>query len=248
MSSLPLASLTAIYPGQNPVRERLNFQFNPTTLRERIRVNYGVTQPINASHEIAHYRGTSSERIPLELFYTVIGRDVQGDFGDLKLRVIDEHDLARVDPNAQSAASELSLAALVTHRANPGGPGLKGVERFLKGLCYNDPDAGMHSPPFVIFHWPNILRLIGRIEELDIGYDQFGTEDLRGLVLSARMLFREDPPARIKQSIVRRSGSFRANSQAILALQTKAPPDAPPQQTVRSSQPLSGGSAGRGTR
>ncbi len=250
MSALPQASLTAIYPGQSPSRERLLFQFNPTSIRKSLKVNYGVTQPINGSHEIAHYRGTSSGRIPLQLFFTVLGRETPAEFPNLAVKVTDDMVVAQLEASVGGAGGFSVLGGLaqtLRNVNNPGSPGLKGVERFLEGLCYNDLDSGMHSPPFVIFEWPNVLRLIGRIEDLDIGYDQFSTEDLRGTVLVAEMMFREDSPSRINQGIVRRTGAFRADDETVRRLENRADSQTVATQTVRSRVPIGGsGAAPRG--
>lgn len=243
--SLVQVSLTGIYPGQSPSSERLIAQFNPTSIRELIKVNYGVTQPLNGSHEIAHYRGTASGRIPIQLFFTTLGREQTAEFPNLSTRVTDDV-VVDTSESGMSVAAAFSvigggLGSLFRQVQNLSSPGLKGVERFLKGLCYNDPDRGMRSPPFVVFEWPNVLRLIGRIESLEIGYDQFATEDLRGTVLVADMLFREDAQDRISHGSVRRTGSFRADDETVRRLETRADTATTPTQSVRARVPLGGG-------
>lgn len=188
-TKLAVASLEARYTGggrRGGSTERLLFQFNPTQLRERIRVDYGMTLPFQGSHEISTYTGTRSERIPLDLFYTVFDGKVSG----AERRFPDLTRFPATDQTAESA--------------------LAGPERFLKSLCYAAKDDA--APPTVVFDWPTILRMFVRVESLDIGFDHFDHPKLRGLTLVASMVLREELPIdhRLTLESVRQLGSVRA--------------------------------------
>ncbi len=210
--ALVTAGLTAIYPTRE---ERLDFQFNPVQLRERIAVNYNSVLPYRSSHEVSNYAGTSSERIPLTLFYTLYGRTTGAEFPKLKTPA----DTAKLrSPFPPSPGGRRFGVDVLSRQPVPEGlsASLEGPARFLKSLCYSDPNRNMLSPPVVIFEWPDIIKIAGRVEDLDIGYDHFDQTTLQGLVLVARLVLREDFPRprhpefrRITSLGVRRSGSIR---------------------------------------
>ena len=203
------SSLTAIFRRR---RERLDFQFNPTEIEERFFAQYGTLLPYRGSHEVSNYSGTLSQRIPLELFYTVYGRFAEAEFARLQTPAnqISFRPIAGpggINQEFQSVAQTASPSAL--------NASLEGPARFLKSLMYNDPGRSQPAPPLVIFEWPGIVKLIGRIEELSIRYTQFEQESLQGTVLIANLVFREDPnrDERITSLGVRRGGSIRAEAQ-----------------------------------
>lgn len=198
--------------------ESLFFQFQPEAIEESIDVEWGLELPISGSHEVGHYSGTRSERIPIRLFYTVIPG--LGGFAGTKFTA------------GGSAAVEQARAPLVPagggrNTITPNGPRppqqrLDVVERFLKALCYGAPvklsgrdDAAWTAlsipPPRVLFSWPSILQLEGYIDRLKIRYERFDGEDLSPLSLVADLDFREAPIRRITAEDVRRNGSFRVS-------------------------------------
>ena len=215
MSAHVTSSLTAIVP-RNGVRgggrrERLDFQFNPETLDEEIIAKYGMALPYRGSHEVANYSGTMSQRIPLELFYTVYGRFAEQDFANLQTPANQASFRPIAGPGGIAAEVRQGNA---TDTPTALSASLEGPARFLRSLMWNDPGRGMPQPPLVIFEWPGIVKLIGRIERLRLSYRQFEQETLQGTVLVANLLFREDASRgeRITYLGVRRGGSIRAES------------------------------------
>lgn len=188
-------SLTVILPGQVPNREKLVCQFLPATIERVIEVQWGIAQPIKGSREVTDYRGTASQRLPLELFFTTMGRPSPGEFPELLPVVGDDM------PHAIAAGART--------------PGLKGVERFLESLCYADQDQGLYRTPFIVFEWPNVCRVLGVMEDLRLRYEWFNSVDLRGTVLVATFTLREEAPNPISRSSVRASGAFRVTAAEI---------------------------------
>lgn len=198
-------------------RERLFFQFAPESLTERINPKYKKVLPVNGSRQTSYYMGTESEVVPLELFYTLVGaRDGQGasqSFPDLQQ--IEAVPIANPEDFEEGGSGDSR-------------PSIEGPVRFLKSVCYNDPDVsrggldGLFAPPLLVLDWPGILSLEGHIEELEINYLQFDVRDMRGLVMVATFNFVEDfdydeinDSARIRRKTVRVMGSNRANRKLI---------------------------------
>lgn len=208
MSALVTSSLTAIFKRR---RERLDFQFNPEDLTEAIDAEYGTTLPYRGSHEVANYAGTRSQRIPIELFYTVYGRFAEEEFARLQTPA-NQVSFRPIAGPGGIKAEVFQVAATASPDAL--NASLEGPARFLRSLMWNDPGRGQPQPPLVIFEWPGIIKLIGRMEQMRIRYTQFEQETLQGTVLIANMLFREDPnrEERITSLGVRRGGSIRAEA------------------------------------
>lgn len=198
-------------------RERLFFQFAPESLTERISPIYKKILPLNGSRETSYYMGTKSEVVPIELFYTLVG----GPRGQGESQSFPQLNQVESLPIANPEEFEAGLPAET--RAS-----LEGPSRFLKSLCYNDPDIsrggldGLFTPPLCILDWPSILSLEGHIEGLEISFRQFDTRDMRGLVLVANFDFVEDfeyddisDNERIRRGSVRVMGSNRANRKLI---------------------------------
>jgi len=214
--ALPYASLTDMLR-----KERLFCQFNPETLDESLEVDWTSHLPLGGSREISHYNGTRSVRIPLTLYFTIVGRPGNGvpGFSDL---------LVATSEAGGSPGIEFGLAA-----AGQRGPAvvrqsLAGPERFLKALCYKNGGPGARGgfstePPTVIFDWPGIVRLEGHLLRLRTRYQQFSTEDLRGLFLVAETEFREDAAEGIGNEDVRVKGSNR--SPTLLPHRIQEPPE-----------------------
>jgi hypothetical protein len=196
-------------------RERLFFQFAPETLVERINPVYKKILPLNGSRETSYYMGTKSEVIPMQLFYTLIGAPGGIAQGFPDLEQLEAIPISNPD-DFEDFGSDATR------------PSIEGPVRFLKSLCYNDPDIsrggldGIFTPPLVILDWPGILALEGHIEQLQITYEQFDTRDMRGLVVVADFTFVEDfeydeinDNERIRNGTVRVMGSNRANRKLI---------------------------------
>jgi hypothetical protein len=193
-------------------RERLFFQFAPETLTLRLRPKWKERLPVNGSRGTSFYEGTESVRVPLELFYTVVGAAGEG------------AEYAFPDLQQIEAIPVANPADFEAFGADDVRPSLEGPARFLASLCYNDPEiarsglSGNFTPPTVIFDWPGILSLEGHVENLDLGYRQFDHRDMRGLVLVANFDFVEDfeydnmrDDDRIRNRGVRIMGQNRAN-------------------------------------
>jgi hypothetical protein len=58
-------------------QEIFEFQFNPTTLEESIRVRYSRINVPGLSHQRLQYDGTANMTIPLELFMSQLAQDLQ---------------------------------------------------------------------------------------------------------------------------------------------------------------------------
>ena len=200
-------------------RERLFFQFAPESLEESIEPVYKKILPVNGSRETSYYMGTKSEVVPIELFYTLIG----GPRGQGESQSFPQ--LNQVEALSIANPDEFEAGLPAETRAS-----IEGPSRFLKSLCYNDPDIsrggldGLFAPPLCILDWPSILSLQGHIESLRISYRQFDTRDMRGLVLVGNFNFVEDfdsevigerTSERIRRSRVRVMGSNRANQKLI---------------------------------
>lgn len=215
MSALVTSSLTAIFPRNGGRgagrRERLDFQFNPDELMEEIEAIYGSSLPYRGSHEVTNYSGTRSQRIPIELFYTLYGRFSEQEFARLET----PPNQVSFRPIAGPGGYQSELRQGVTTDAPEGlNATLEGPARFLKSLMWNDPGRSMPQPPLVIFEWPGIIKLIGRVERLRLRYQQFEQETLQCTVMRANLLFREEANRleRITALGVRRGGSIRAEA------------------------------------
>lgn len=221
-------------------RERLFFQFNPETLVEQISPQYKKVLPVNGSRETSYYTGTKSEVVPLELFFTLIGapRGIGASQAFPDLQQVESISVANPEDFEGFGSADTR-------------PSIEGPSRFLKSLCYNDPDIsrggldGIFAPPLVILDWPGILSLEGHIEDLAISYQQFDTRDMRGLMLVANFNFVEDfeydaisDNERIRRSTVRVMGSNRANRKLIPRAQRRN--DARQPQTVVFTRELTG--------
>ena len=235
---MPLQKASLIDVERN---ERLFFQFHPETIVERITPVWKKILPVMGSRETSHYMGTRSETVPMTLFYTLVGNAGEGgDFAFPDLEQVEMLPVANPAEFLEGGAAEVR-------------PSIEGPARFLKALCYNDPDIsrggleGLFEPPLVIFDWPGILQLEGHIEDLEVSYEQMDTRDLRGLTLVASFIFVEDfdlndqsDEARIRHSTVRVMGSHRADFSKIPRRRNPPPGARPQTQTVVFSREITG--------
>lgn len=86
-------------------------------------------------------------------------------------------------------------------------------QKFLQSLCYpeSDIDYGYIGPPRVLFIWPNVITMIGRITQLNIMNRSFRSSDLTPIVMAAKLNFEEDLDERILSGDVRNNGGQHHN-------------------------------------
>ncbi len=208
--------------------EVLFFQFHPTSLEEKISVEWGRSLPLFASHEVSHYNGTRSEVVSLGLIYTSIGglsaqsgapftRGTQG--GNRGLTRGEE---ALPSIPGTEGSFEFLREPQPRHTAGLGFQDVRGAERFLKSLCYGNhisdrsPERARSrsfsapAPPLVLFDWPETVTMEGYIDRVSIRFDRFDSRTLQPLILRAEVDFREETNKRITGKDVRVRGSNRA--------------------------------------
>lgn len=80
---------------------------------------------------------------------------------------------------------------------------------WLESLAYPaaDIDFGYVGTPRVLFVWPTVIRLVGRITSVDFMHRQFQIESLTTTMLVARLDFEEDRDMRILMNEVREYGA-----------------------------------------
>jgi hypothetical protein len=176
---------------------KMDFQFNPAELKERINAKYSLSQSFRGSSQNSSYNGTESETIPLTLFYTL--------FGDVNLPVEPDAPTSvwiergpRGDPNNPLVIEEVEI-----------GRSLAPAVRFLKSLMYANPPKQPIPPP-VIFEWPGLVRIVAQVERLELTYDMFSQETLAPLTLVAKMSLRERINGGLTTKHVARYGSLRS--------------------------------------
>lgn len=180
ISKMPRASLTKPFAGSADT-ETMFFQFNPDTLKRRIRVEYSRLLPRRGTFEHMNYDGTKNQVIPLKLFFTNIDRPKDQGWPSLKTRA-----------------------------SGPSAGSLSEPERFLESCCYPDVKRRQLVPPTLIFNWPRMVRMYVRILELEFSWEHFSQRDLSGTVLVANMSLLEFPDETgIHADKVRERGALR---------------------------------------
>lgn len=213
MANFAKASITNLQS-----EEKLDFQFNPVQWVEQIQASYSSDSILFGTRDAVHWTGTRSMQIPLELIYVLTGSNVTrgGLPGDM----------------AQLAQQDDST---LQDRAS-----LADVERFLKTLMYPSKLLERFAPPDIIFEWPGVTRILARVTDLEISYEQFDIETLAPYMIRARLNLTEVSPEPIDSSQVRVFGSMRASSTQVPQSRAAQNLPEPTRRFMRESVPVDG--------
>ena len=85
-------------------------------------------------------------------------------------------------------------------------------KRWLQSLVYpaEDPDYGYGGPPQVLFIWPRMVRIVGRVTKVEFLHKAFSPRTLATTQLVARLTIEEDVARRRLMGEVLRIGSLAA--------------------------------------
>jgi hypothetical protein len=87
--------------------------------------------------------------------------------------------------------------------------GILSDKAWLESLCYPaaDLDFGYSGSPRVLFVWPSVIRLVGRIMSFETMHRTFAVGSMTTTLLVARLDFEEDRDMRILMNEVREIGA-----------------------------------------
>jgi hypothetical protein len=84
---------------------------------------------------------------------------------------------------------------------------------FLQALAYpaSNRDYSYQGPPRVLFIWPHMFRMVGRITRLEFMHREFANRTLATTVMVAQLTFEEDLDFRLLMEDVQRIGGIHAS-------------------------------------
>lgn len=86
---------------------------------------------------------------------------------------------------------------------------------WLQSLCYpaEISDVGYGGPPRVLFVWPQVIRLQGRIKSASFLHREFSNRSLATIQMVAKLEFEEDADSRKTMEDVKVSGTVQAGEE-----------------------------------
>jgi len=150
--------------------EEQKFQYNPTKFVETIATRYTRTNPPGLGHQRLSYEGTNNNTIPIELFMSQMGQDL--------------------DSGVAGSRPFIPLTR----------------KKFFQALLY--PVSYGTPPPQILFIWPGMVSIVGRI----VGPAQFSHQRFTSVTgvtteLLVKFVVEEDRDVGLLMEQVRRQGS-----------------------------------------
>lgn len=94
-------------------------------------------------------------------------------------------------------------------------PTLLERKAWLQSLLYpaSNEDYGYAGPPQVLFIWPGVLRLVGKVMKISFLHREFSNRTLKTIRLVAKLTFEEEVPERRLMEDVQLNGSLWADEE-----------------------------------
>jgi hypothetical protein len=164
----------------------LQAHFNPTQMKESIRVVWGEKVIPGLSHTRLQYSHTENVGYQFDLFFDALQVIQPTATGKGGLRSVDGHD------------------------------GVAFARKFLQSLCFPTGGQSVRdgAPPRVLFYWPNFLTMTCVVGQQDWTYSKFAASG-EPLQMTCSMQLKEIRDTRLLSAEVLKDGSRRSSVRAL---------------------------------